>query len=70
MIHDHGLNELTSSVVTKAKQLARSAAFEFVEFLCTRLPAFWDTFLLQTGPQIGIRESRHSLELFTSKGGK
>ena len=59
MMYDHGLADLSSESYTEAEQSARAAAHDYVEVLRRRVPGFENAYLLQTGPQIGIRESRH-----------
>ena len=59
MMYDHELADLTSKSFTQAETAARSAAGDYVRVLRERVPGFENAFLLQTGPQIGIRESRH-----------
>ncbi len=59
MMYDHELVDLTSKSFTQAEMAARSAAGDYVKVLRERVPGFENAFLLQTGPQIGIRESRH-----------
>ena len=59
MMYDHALPDLTSASFTKTEQDSRAAAFDYVEVLRQHVPGFENAFVLQTGPQIGIRESRH-----------
>ena len=59
MMFDHALQDLSSESFTEAEQAARAAANEYVQVLRKHVPGFKDAYLLQTGPQIGIRESRH-----------
>ncbi|MDU8913825.1 FAD-dependent oxidoreductase [Aestuariicoccus sp. MJ-SS9] len=59
MMYDHQLVDLTSESFTRAEQAARAAAHDYVRVLRESVPGFENAYLLQTGPQIGIRESRH-----------
>ncbi|WP_373050393.1 FAD-dependent oxidoreductase [Thalassovita aquimarina] len=59
MMYDHALPDLSSESFTRAEQAARAAAQDYVEVLRNRVPGFENAYLSQTGPQIGIRESRH-----------
>lgn len=59
MMYDHQLPDLTSESFTQAETSARSAAADYVDVLRKKVPGFENAYLLQTGPQIGIRESRH-----------
>lgn len=59
MMYDHKMADLTSESFTQAEQAARSAASDYVRVLRENVPGFEGAYLLQTGPQIGIRESRH-----------
>ncbi len=59
MMFDYELRDLSSESFTEAEQFSRAAAFDYVEVLRKHVPGFENAYLLQTGPQIGIRESRH-----------
>ena len=59
MMYDHKLADLNSRSYTLAEQTARAAARDYVDVLRKGVPGFENAYLLQTGPQIGIRESRH-----------
>ena len=59
MMYDCALSDLSSESFTKAEQSARAAAHDYVGVLRRHVPGFENAYLLQTGPQIGIRESRH-----------
>ena len=59
MMYDHGLRDLSSDSFTQAEQSSRAAAHAYVEVLRNNVPGFENAYLLHTGPQIGIRESRH-----------
>lgn len=59
MMFDHPISDLSSASYTRAEQAARAAAHDYVEVLRRHVPGFEKAYLVQTGPQIGIRESRH-----------
>ncbi|SHH97380.1 FAD-dependent oxidoreductase [Marivita hallyeonensis] len=59
MMFDHPLPDLSSASFTKAERAARDAAHDYVALLRKEVPGFENAYLVQTGPQIGIRESRH-----------
>ncbi len=59
MIIDREMPDLGSRAFTSAEQSAREMAERMTEALRAHVPGFTDCYLVQTGPQIGIRESRH-----------
>lgn len=59
MIIDFPGGTATSAELTQAEQHARAAARDYVEVLRKSQPSCNDAYLVQTGPQIGIRESWH-----------
>ncbi len=59
MMFDHAMTDLSSESFTTAEQAARGAAHDYVDVLRAHVPGFRDAYLASTGPQIGIRESRH-----------
>lgn len=59
MIIDLALRDLSSGSFTWAEQRAREMAHDYVAMLRAYVPGFERCFLAQSGPQIGIRESRH-----------
>lgn len=58
---DLPLNDLSSETFTQMEQLQREAANDYVKVLRENVPGFSNAYLLQTGPQVGIRESRHAV---------
>lgn len=58
MIIDHPLPGLTARDLSAAERHTRAAAHDYVQVL-RRVPGCESAYLIQTGPQIGIRESRH-----------
>ena len=59
MMFDHQLPDLSSESFSRAEHAAREAAHDYVALLRQHVPGFEKAYLIQTGPQIGIRESRH-----------
>ncbi|MEX6505323.1 FAD-dependent oxidoreductase [Jiella sp. M17.18] len=59
MIVDLAMPDLSSESFTAAEMTARDMAFEYMTLLRDTVPGFERAFLAATGPQIGIRESRH-----------
>ena len=59
MMFDHPLADLSSESFSRAERAAREAAHDYVALLRAKVPGFEQAYLVQTGPQIGIRESRH-----------
>lgn len=60
MMIDLPMKDLSSKTFTSAEQNLREAAHEHVQLLRDCVPGFQNARLVQTGPQIGIRESRHA----------
>jgi len=59
MIIDHPLPAFTSHALSRAERHARAAARDYVAVLRDTHPGCGNATLLATGPQVGIRESRH-----------
>lgn len=59
LIIDREMPDLSSLAFTRAEQRAREMAFALVGILREQVPGFEGAWLVQTGPQIGVRESRH-----------
>ncbi len=68
MIIDVEMPNLSSDSFTRAEQALRAAAQDYVGVLRDRVPGFERAYLIQTGPQIGIRESRHPPARYTLTG--
>lgn len=68
MMFDHPLPDLGSASFSNAERAAREAAHDYVALLRARVPGFENAYLVQTGPQIGIRESRHPLARYVLTG--
>lgn len=59
MIIDLPLTDLSSRTFSRAERSMRAMAQEYVDLLRQKVPGFENAYLVQTGPQIGVRESRH-----------
>lgn len=59
MMFDHPMPDLGFASFSDAERAAREAAHDYVKLLRENVPGFENAYLVQTGPQIGIRESRH-----------
>lgn len=58
-IIDLPLNDLSAKTFSLAEREMRSAAHDYVSVLKQSVEGFENAYLVQTGPQIGIRESYH-----------
>jgi hypothetical protein len=56
---DLGMEDLTSGSFTRAEMAGRAMAHEYVALLRREMPGFAHAYLVATGPQVGIRETRH-----------
>ncbi|MEO9573286.1 MAG: FAD-dependent oxidoreductase [Roseobacter sp.] len=59
MMFDHPMDDLSSTSFSNAERASREAAYDYVALLRAHVPGFQNAYVVQTGPQIGIRESRH-----------
>ncbi|MDQ0315399.1 FAD-dependent oxidoreductase [Amorphus orientalis] len=59
LIIDREMPDLSSRAFTHAERSAREMAVALVDILREQVPGFERAWLAQTGPQIGVRESRH-----------
>ena len=59
MIIDVPMPNLSSKTYSHAEREMRSAAHDYVAVLKESIEGFQNAYLVQTGPQIGIRESRY-----------
>ncbi|WP_158971480.1 FAD-dependent oxidoreductase, partial [Chachezhania sediminis] len=59
LVIDREMPDLTSASFTKAEQTGREMAHTLVQVLKETVPGFENAWLAQTGPQLGIRETRH-----------
>ncbi|MGR3322283.1 MAG: FAD-dependent oxidoreductase [Pseudooceanicola sp.] len=59
LIIDRDMPDLSSRSFTRAEQEGREMALTMVEALRETVPGFEKSWLAQTGPQIGVRETRH-----------
>lgn len=68
ILADEDVNGLDSSSLTRAEISARKQAWSYLEAFRRFLPGFEHAYLVQTGPQIGIRETRHIVGEYTLTG--
>lgn len=68
MVFDYPMSDLSSASYTRAEQAARAAAHDYAAVLRARVPGFEKAYLAQSGPQIGIRESRHPVARYELTG--
>ena len=59
MMFDHPMDDLSSASFSHAERASREAAYDYAALLRAHVPGFQNAYVVQTGPQIGIRESRH-----------
>ncbi len=59
LVVDREMPDLSSGSFTRAEQSGREMSMQLVEILRARVPGFENAWLAQTGPQIGVRETRH-----------
>ncbi|BCJ85685.1 FAD-dependent oxidoreductase [Effusibacillus dendaii] len=68
ILADEEVNGLESTSLTSAEISARKQAWAYLESFRRFLPGFENSYLVQTGPQIGIRETRHIRGEYTLSG--
>ncbi len=59
MTIDLELKDLDSVSFTKAEIQGRDMAFEYLQLLRDKMPGFEKAYIASTGPQVGVRETRH-----------
>lgn len=59
MTVDLAIADLSSKSFTRAEMAGRAMAHEYLALLKREMPGFEDAYLVATGPQVGIRETRH-----------
>ena len=59
MTVDLSISDLTSKSFTRAEMDGRAMAHDYLALLKRRMPGFENAHLVATGPQVGIRETRH-----------
>lgn len=59
LVIDRDMPDLSWQSFTKAEQSAREMGLLLVDVLRENLPGFENAWMAQTGPQIGVRETRH-----------
>ncbi|MFS0574086.1 FAD-dependent oxidoreductase [Sporosarcina sp. 179-K 3D1 HS] len=62
---DVAVNGLDSSSLTEAELVTREQAWRYIETFKKYIPGFESAYLVQTGPSLGIRETRHVLGEYT-----
>lgn len=65
MLANEKVNGLDSASLTKAEIAARKQARAYLEAFRRFLPGFENAYINQTGPQLGIRETRHTCGEYT-----
>jgi hypothetical protein len=65
---DEEVNGLDAGSLTRAEISGRRQAWAYLEAFRRYLPGFEQAYLVQTGPQIGIRETRHIVGEYTLTG--
>lgn len=68
MTVDVGLPDLSSESFTTAEMEARARANDYVSLLRREMPGFEKAYLVATGPQIGVRETRHPAARYEMTG--
>jgi len=68
MFADESVNGLHSRSLTEAEISARRQAWSYFRLFQRSLPGFEKAYLVQTGPSIGIRETRHVVGEMTLRG--
>ncbi len=58
-IVDQCVDALDAPDMTRAEQAARSQAWDYLNAFRNSMPGWEDAYLVGTGPQIGVRETRH-----------
>ncbi|QPM90890.1 FAD-dependent oxidoreductase [Pseudooceanicola algae] len=59
LVVDRAMPDLSSNSFTRAEQTGREMSLQLVDLLRASVPGFENAWLAQTGPQIGVRETRH-----------
>jgi hypothetical protein len=67
-IVDQTLDALDPHDLTRAEQLARLQAWDYLDAFRRHIPGWEDAYLVATGPQIGIRETRHLVGRYAVTG--
>jgi hypothetical protein len=68
ILADESVNGLDSWDLTRAEISARAQAWAYMEAFKKYLSGFENAYLVQTGPQIGIRETRHIVGEYSLTG--
>jgi hypothetical protein len=59
MTVDLGIEDLSSKSFTRAEMAGRAMTHDYLALLKREMPGFENAYLVATGPQVGIRETRH-----------
>lgn len=65
ILPDEGVNGLDASSMTNSEVSARRQAWAYLEAFRRFLPGCENAYIVQTGPRIGIRETRHIIGEYT-----
>ncbi|WP_042351966.1 FAD-dependent oxidoreductase [Bacillus massiliigorillae] len=65
---DAQINGLDSFSITNAEMYTRDQAWKYINVFKKYVPGFENAYLVQTGPSIGIRETRHVIGEYTLTG--
>jgi hypothetical protein len=67
-IVDQTLDALDPHDLTRAEQLARLEAWDYLDAFRKHIPGWESAYLVATGPQIGVRETRHMVGRYAVTG--
>lgn len=67
-IVDQTVDALDAHDLTRAEQAARLQAWDYLDAFRRHIPGWEDAYLVGTGPQIGIRETRHVVGRYAVTG--
>ncbi|EPZ48132.1 FAD-dependent oxidoreductase [Alicyclobacillus acidoterrestris] len=65
---DESVNGLDAASLTAAEMSARQQAWSYLDVFRRHVPGFESAYLIQTGPALGIRETRHVRGQYTLAG--
>ena len=67
-IVDQTVDALDAHDLTRAEQAAREQAWDYLNAFRKSIPGWEDAYLVGTGPQIGVRETRHVVGRYAVTG--
>jgi hypothetical protein len=67
-IADQRVDALDAHDLTRAEQQAREQVWDYLEAFRKSIPGWGNAYLVATGPQIGVRESRHVVGRYSLTG--